>query len=190
MIDSTDITKFDRNEIELQEYFLFCVVIAGKTSTIQAKKLEEFLEPAWFKKMTPFEYIDYLVEKNLLREMVCDAKLGQYNRLTNIFKQCTMLNLETVTLDELESIPGIGPKTSRCFMLHSRRRQKIAVLDTHILSWLRDNTDDVTIPTSTPQSPSRYKMIEGLFLSEAKKRRISPAKFDLRIWNKRARLTA
>ena len=190
MIDSTDITKFDRNEIELQEYFLFCVCIAGKTSTIQAKKLEQFLEPAWFKKLTPFEYIDYLIEENLLREMVCNARLGQYNRLTEIFKRCTKLDLETATLEEMESIPGIGPKTSRCFVLHSRPRQKIAVLDTHILGWLRDNTTGITIPTSTPQSTSRYGMIEQLFLKEAKKRRMSPERFDLKIWNQRARLTA
>lgn len=190
MIDPTNITNFDRTDIDLQEYFLFCVCVAGKTSFIQAQKLETFLQPGWFKIMTPFEYIDYLIEKDQLIPMIYQSKLGQYKRLTKIFKICTSIDLETVTLEELEKIPGIGPKTSRFFLLHTRPNQRFAVLDTHVLSWLGKNTKDNTIPSSTPQSTSRYKRIEELFLKEADYRNLTPENFDLQIWREQSRKEA
>lgn len=190
MIDPSDITDFDRTESQLQEFFLFTVVVAGKTAYVQAKKLEQFLESAWLKRMTPFEYIDHLIKKDHLREMVCEVKLGQYNRLTTVFKNSTKLDLTTATTDELEKIPGIGPKTSRFFLLHSRPKQKFAVLDTHVLTWLRENVADIVVPKTTPQSPSRYKALETIFLREAEKRNITPEDFDLQIWNEKGRKVA
>lgn len=44
MIDPNNITKFYRTEAELEEFLLFCIIVAGKNSKIQAKKLAEFLE--------------------------------------------------------------------------------------------------------------------------------------------------
>lgn len=190
MIDPADVTNFDRTESELQEFFLFTVVVAGKTAYVQAKKLEQFLEPAQLKNMTPFEYIDYLIKRGHLREMVCEVKLGQYNRLTAVFENSTKLDLTTVTTDELEKIPGIGPKTSRFFLLHSQPNQKFAVLDTHVLAWMSENVDGLVVPKATPQSPSRYKALEEIFLVEAKKRNITPEDFDLQIWNERGRKVA
>lgn len=188
MIDPTNITNFNRTQEELEKFFLFCVSVAGKTAYIQANKLEQFLKPATIKNITPFEYLSYLNENNILEPMIREAKLGQYKRLTRIFKQCISLNLEKVSIDELEKIPGIGPKTSRFFILHSRPNQELAVLDTHILSWLNQNINDKTIPKSTPQSYSRYKTLEKLFLNEAKKRNIKPEIFDLQIWNNNSRV--
>ena len=171
MIDPTNITNFNRNEIELQEFFLFCAVVAGKTAVVQAKKLDDFLAPGRVRSMTPFEYISHLSEKGDLVHMLCDVRLGQYNRLSEIFELCTDLDLPNVTIDELEAIPGIGPKTSRFFMLHSRPNQRIAVLDTHILAWLGEQYPQITVPKATPQSTSRYKELEDLYLMEAAKRK-------------------
>jgi thermostable 8-oxoguanine DNA glycosylase len=181
MINVTNITDFDRTESELQEYFLFCTCVAGKTAYIQSQKLESFLQPAWFRTLTPFEYIRELVANDKLRLMIMQAKLGQYTRLSEIFKQSVTLDLETATVEDLEKIPGIGPKTSRFFMIHSRPNQRYAVLDTHILSWLQDNVEDVTVPRTTPQSIVRYRKLENLFLIECDKRGISPETFDLEI---------
>jgi thermostable 8-oxoguanine DNA glycosylase len=187
MIESSEVTNFNRSEIELQEYLLFCTCAAGKTSVIQAKKLEEFLYPSTLIGKTPFEYIDHLESKGKLMPTLQYVKLGQYSRLYDLFKCVTAVDVETVSIEELEKIPGIGPKTSRFFVLHSRPNQQVAVLDTHILSWLRENTNGVTIPRSTPQSTSRYKTIEKLFIAEANKRNINIETFDLQIWNERAR---
>jgi thermostable 8-oxoguanine DNA glycosylase len=190
MIDPTDITNFNRNEVELQEYILFCAVVAGKTAVVQAKKLDDFLKPGRIRSMTPFEYIRSLSDKEHLNHMICDAKLGQYKRLTKIFEQIVDIDLHTATMEELEAIPGIGPKTSRFFVLHSRPDQRIAVLDTHILAWLREQYPEMTIPRATPQSTSRYKELEDLYLAEAAKRKVNPETLDLQIWKERARIAA
>jgi hypothetical protein len=187
MIDPTDITNFDRTEAELQEFFLFTLVAAGKTAWVQAMKLEEFLRPAWVKGLTPFEYIEYLIGKGYLRAMICEAKLGQYDRLCNAFAHSRHLDLTHVTIKDLEMIPGIGPKTARFFILHTRPNQRIAVLDTHVLSWLREHYDNMSIPKTTPQSPSRYSLLENLFLELADKFNITPETLDLQIWKDRAR---
>jgi len=92
--------------------------------------------------------------------------------------------LRTCSIDELESIFGIGRKTSRCFVMHSRRNAQCAGLDTHILKFLRSKGHDV--PKSTPGSKKKYLEIENLFLKYAKKSNKTIAKFDLDIWKKYA----
>ena len=190
MITPSKITKFNRTESELQEYFLFCVCVAGKTAVVQAKKLDDFLTPAWNHNLTPFEYIQTLIDNDTLLYKIQQVKLGQYKRLYEIFKLSVNLDLSKISIDDLEKIPGVGPKTSRFFLMHTRRNQKIAVLDTHILKWLNEtvDVDNISIPNSTPQTPSRYKKLEKLFLDEANKRGISPSKLDLEIWNSYARV--
>jgi len=48
------------------------------------------------------------------------------------------LDLATCSVSDLEKIRGIGPKTARMFVLCARPNQKLAVLDTHILSFMRE----------------------------------------------------
>lgn len=187
MINPDQVTKFDRTHAELEEFFLFCVVVAGKGAYVQAVKLEQFLAPAKLKNMSPFEYIKYLVSKDMLMPMVREVRLGQYKRLTTCFEKAVDLNLAEVTVNDLELLPGVGPKTSRFFVLHSRPNQRLAVLDTHILSWMRENLNIQTVPKSTPQAPSRYRALEEAFLEEAARLNIRPEMLDLKIWRERSR---
>ena len=109
------------------------------------------------------------------------CKLGQYDRLEKAFKGIIQFKnrLKSVTIEELESVYGIGSKTSRFFILHSRPDQQIAVLDTHILKWMYSQGYDV--PKATPRK-ELYGKIEKDFLTEAWKREKTPAEFDLEIW--------
>jgi hypothetical protein len=38
-VDPYNITKYNRTEAELECFLLFCIVVAGKTAYIQARKL-------------------------------------------------------------------------------------------------------------------------------------------------------
>jgi len=188
MIDPTTITNYNRTEAELEEFLLFCIMVAGKNAKQTAKKLDSFLFGT-LGIISPLDWIQNLVnlEKNGISKnfplMYCmkQHKLGQYNRLEQAFKGILQFkgNLKNVSVEELESVSGIGSKTSRFFVLHSRPDQQIAVLDTHILKWMYSQGYDV--PKATPRK-DLYGKIEKDFLTEAWKREKTPAEFDLEIW--------
>jgi thermostable 8-oxoguanine DNA glycosylase len=116
-----------------------------------------------------------------LTEQLKRHKLGQYNRIEKAFRGILQFEgrLDTVTLEELESVDGIGPKTARFFLLHSRPNQKIAVLDTHILKFLSEK--GYNVPKATP-SKKKYGQIEKDFLTECEKAGKDVAEMDLEIW--------
>lgn len=188
MITPTSITNYNRTEAELEEFLLFSIMVAGKNSEQTAKKLDSFLF-ATMGLISPLDWINNLVKikDNKISStdplMVCmkNHKLGQYNRLFSAFTGILQFKgrLSSVTVQELESVKGIGPKTARFFVLHSRPNQEIAVLDTHILHWMRDN--GIQAPKTTP-SGEKYLKFEKMFIDIAKKNGISIADLDLRIW--------
>lgn len=191
MIDPTKVTKFDRTEAELEEFLLFCVCVAGKTAKTQARLLEGFLtnlrevskQLTGKSDQTPFQLIYNADSIGALRSEIEKSRLGQYNRLEKSFRKTHDFigKLKTITIDELETIPGIGPKTSRFFLLHSRKNQNIAVLDTHILHYMRDN--GLTSLSVTP-SKKEYALVEQTFLNHASSINKSIADLDLEIWTK------
>ena len=89
-------------------------------------------------------------------------------------------------VDELVRVKGIGPKTARFFVMHSRRDQKVATLDVHILKWLREQGVE-RVPSQTPQNEVAYKRLEEKFLKLAKGLGKDPAELDLEIWKKKAK---
>lgn len=184
MIDPTNITNYNRTESELEEFILFCVLVAGKNSKVQANKLEQFLAKSRLLKVSPFDWIKYLVNitDDALMDSMKQSKLGQYSRLEKTFKGLLKFKnkLSKVTVADLESIEGIGPKTARFFLLHTRPKQKFAVLDTHVLRWMRSLNIDA--PLSTPRK-GKYAELEKLFLIICEDLGFEPAKLDLLIWN-------
>lgn len=181
MINPKEITNFNRTKAELEEFLLFCIIVAGKTASIQAKKLDLFLIND--KNLSPFELVKSYIEQDILLEKIQTIKLGQYKRLIKAFAQVLKLDVFNCTIADLESITGIGPKTARFFILHSRPNQKVAVLDTYILKWLREEQGIHNTPKSTPDSKT-YLVLEQFFLIYCETYNVSPATLDLEIWNK------
>jgi thermostable 8-oxoguanine DNA glycosylase len=181
MINPRQITNFKRTEAELQEFLLFCVCVAGKSSEQQAVKLHNFLVTG--EAFTPFGLIRYIGATNLRIELET-VKMGQYTRICKAFMAIVNANLDltTCSLKDLEAIPGVGPKTARFFMLHSREGQEVAVLDTHILGWMRSR--GWKAPKATPSQPL-YGKLEVAFLMECVWGGQSPATLDLAIWKER-----
>lgn len=189
-VDPTNVTKFDRTEEELELFLMFCCVVAGKTAITQAKLLEKFLlslpVPVGIPD-GPFARIAASggPHSQKFLDLLEASKLGQYRKLRQCFieiKSFLQWSLSNCTVEELESIHGIGPKTARFFLLHSRKDQKLAVLDTHILKYLRDN-GVVDAPKGTPGG-ALYKRLEQQFIALAESSGKSIADFDLEIWRK------
>ncbi len=187
MIKPSEITKFNRTEAELEEFLLFSIMVAGKNSQQTAKKLDSFLFVT-MGFLSPLSWVEHLLklengmsQSKPLINCMQGHKLGQYDRLYKAFKGIVKFknNLSNVTVQELESVHGIGAKTARFFVLHSRPNQQLAVLDTHILRWMRDQGIDA--PKATP-SGKKYQQLEQLFLDIAQQKGISVAELDLHIW--------
>lgn len=185
MLDPTNITNYSLTDYELEEHILFWVCAAGKNGVTAATCLERLLgtmeEDYPPQERQPFRMLRRFYDK--LPAWLKYAGIGCYSSKAKSFQQLvdSGINLRTCTVDELEAIHGIGPKTARCFIIHSRPNQKLAGLDRHVLNFLRDKGYDV--PKSTPTG-KKYKQIEQWFLLEADKAGKSVSEFDLEIWNK------
>lgn len=181
MIDPQKITDYNRTDAELEELLLFAAAVTGKTAVIIAKQLHNFLSwgPA---DKSPFEKVQWMIKNGRLDFYLRNSSIGQYTRLNKAYKQIVKLNPRTCTVDELEEVHGIGPKTARFFLLHSRKNQRIAALDTHMMTFLREK--GYTTLDNTPTNPKVYKDLEKIFIEEADKAGKTVAEFDLSIWNK------
>lgn len=189
MINPSQITNFNRTTEELEEFLLFTVMVHGKKADVQAKKLNLFLE--YLSNIThvssPFRMVDIAMnwqeddaEESLLMTALKKFGLGQYARLCQAIGDMIQIpDLRSVTAEELEKCFAIGPKTARFFIVHSRPNQFHAILDTHVLRWLR--IQGVNTPKNTPQGKD-YKTLEDIFLKFVQLSGKSVAEFDLGIW--------
>lgn len=189
MITPEKITDYNRTEADLEEFLLFAILVAGKKASTTAKKLDSFLVGRITN--SPFQLLQAFVSQEEEGHKVLDGwikghKLGQYKRLNSAFRGVLQFRdrLKDVTVEELESVKGIGPKTSRFFILHSRPDQQVACLDTHILKWMGSKGHKV--PKTTP-SKKKYKQIESDFLHECHKAGKNVADMDLEIWKSYAK---
>ena len=196
MIDPYNITNYNRTNHELEEFLLFCIVVAGKTAYIQAQKLQDFLQSVNARLMmpedvSPFQSLKSAEQHGILFEEIKKAKLGQYKKIYSGFKYISEreYNLNRMTPKLLEEIPGVGMKTSRFFLLHSDTfyKNKIAILDTHILKFIKENIDD-RAPKSTPVIPMTYRYWESMFLNWCELNNKNVADFDLEVWKSYARV--
>lgn len=187
MVITERFTDFNRTLPELEELIMFSVAVAGKNAANISRALDVFfrgldandIEPA------PFAYADLLARKGKLRKELERARLGKYTLLTKSWAQLfhSGIDLKTCSIDELESIHGIGPKTARMFVLHSRPDIRVAVLDVHILKYMREELG-LIVPRSTPGG-RKYLEIEKQFLTHCDNMEIENiAEFDLALWER------
>ena len=147
--------------------------------------------------MRPFSILRKLYDEGLLMHFLQLHKLGQYTRIYNCIQEIThpatgITILSDVSVDALVSYSGIGPKTARFFVVHSRPNQKYAILDTHILNmisrYLSKESGRISspfrelVPKSTPQNETEYKFWELVYLGICSKQDKDPAEVDLATW--------
>ena len=184
MINPAEVTNYNRTQDELQEFILFCINVAGKKSSIEAPKLEVFIERAKdiTKETSPFNCIKKLIKLGRLNEIMHWAKLSPYAQRYNSYVAVSKIKyLQSVSLSRLLEVAGIGLKTARFFLSHSREDFDEPMLDTHILRYLRDQgyTD---APKSTPSNENTYLYFANIFKNIARQLGKSVTDLDLEIW--------
>lgn len=166
---------------------VFAICVAGKNANTTALALNPIFDWAERKGDMPIFYIERAISvhgNGFLR----DKGIGCYNNRAKTTIQLAakiaankdFLRIATVT--DLEQIHGIGPKTARFFVMHSRPNQRVAALDTHILKELKAH--GVIVPKSTPSAGPRYRHLERKFIQLADDSGMSVADYDLEVWKK------
>ena len=181
LIDPKNITHYNRTDDELQTFWIFCILVAGKNSDTTSRLVTKLL--ATRGDQTPFEFIRSfgVIE---FRKYLVSNRVGQYDRITRALYTSTRLNLRTCTRDDLMKIHGVGPKTARFFLLHTREFCDEVVLDVHILKWMREKCGISDAPKNTPQKAENYAKYAGLckYLMEIHYPSLTLAQADLIIW--------
>lgn len=206
-VDPFNITKYERTEAELEEFLLFCVAVCGHQASSTSKALDKFLSYK-LEHDSPFNHVRRILDRPMepfngegpaeygirifnnwrkIKRALGEAGIGCKTKVGRSFWELVYsgLNLRTCTVEDLEKIYGIGMKTSRFFIMHSRKDiNNVAVLDVHVLRWLAGL--GYKVPRSTPASKSQYLKLEKIFLTHAHQSGKSVAEFDLEIWKKGA----
>lgn len=197
MIDPDNITDYNRGPGALRELLLFCIFVAGHNAHTTAKNLDRFVQrhlKGWVRPSAcrgrgrfGAALADYVAKHSneQIAQHLKACGIGCYTRHAGSIRQVatTTLDLKTASVEELEKLSGVGPKTSRFFVLHSRADvNDIAVLDVHVLRFMGERGFDV--PKVTP-SGRRYRELEKAFVQIAKAEGKSVAGFDLEIWRER-----
>ena len=168
MIDATKITNYNLSYDELQEYILFWILAAGKKGTRAAAIIND-----WVFNVKKTEYIfDTLKTYSMDKLVNLCIRYGtgcHTHKARSIYEIVhSNINLATCSPDELETIYGIGMKTARCFIIHSRENAPYAGLDTHLLKFLSKLELDIPVPKSTP-TRKIYLQLEQIVLTLADK---------------------
>lgn len=180
--DPWNFTRYDRTDPELEEMLLFSILVAGKRADQTGRKLAVFMECTPPRDGTAFEKVRELIDRKRLLPVLRAVRTGKYRLFNRAFRSVVRLDPRTCTLEDLEAVPGIGPKTARMFLLHSRPGQRLAALDTHILRYLREL--GYAAPKTTPPAGPVYRRLEAAFLQQADLANVTPADLDLTIWKR------
>ncbi len=186
MVDPINFTNYNRTDNELEEAIIFGLLVAGKTALTTSRMLDALLKDFNHIGDSPFEILRHFELDRIpkLSVVLKDYGFGCYNMKAKGLYELVRadLNLRTCTIDDLEKIRGIGMKTSRLFVLHTREDAQCIPLDVHILHYLRDLGYEV--PKVTPSSKKKYLIIERLCIQLARKEGKTCADWDLDTWNK------
>lgn len=179
LVEPNAVTNFARTDRELELFWLFSIFVMGNNSDQAANTLERLAG------VLPHSgrVLLYLAAQPDLTHILLTQRTGKYVRFTEIIRASAALDLRTVDCEELERIKGVGRKTSRFFLLHSRKNMVAAALDRHLLLWLRTRGYN-TAPRATPYGKKIYQHWEIIAISEMKHAfpTLSLAEADLEIW--------
>ncbi len=185
IITDENLVNFARSIEELQLFWLYCGFSVMRSRDRAQNALAQLLDSGVGN--LPFDRLASLVQQGTLRAELEATRIGGWERLENFIRQTVALklDLQAGSLEDFEAVHGIGLAKARFFLLCTRDDVRVAVLDRHILQFLRDR-GYADVPDVTPKNRATYARLEAYFLQEAEKAGVHPAPFNLEQWRERA----
>jgi len=183
MITPTKITNYHRTYRQLQEFFVFCICVAGKNADQTARKVNAlFKEKEFWKCMDNYPLEENGLWEFTMHDLLVRHRIGQYHRVARILRASVGIALDFVTVDELLAVPGIGPKTACFYLLHSRPNQELVVIDTHLLKFYNREMGESKSkpPTKWLDYSNLGREIANIIKNKFPKMTLAEA--DLKIW--------
>lgn len=223
------VTNYQRSPEEHQEFLTFTAATAGKDARMTARQLGRAWSSLRYqevarrtraarradpstpprahferavadvKKLSPYEVLG--TAQNL-QGTLHRAGVTPHTQRAASFRHLAahVPHPEQAGLTDLMQTPGISQKSARFYLLHSRPGEKHAVLDRHILHWMRGH--GVETPTNTPNDPRKYEALQQHYFRLADEHTrpgatcahcahagtASPADLDFKIWHERSRV--
>jgi thermostable 8-oxoguanine DNA glycosylase len=175
------------SEWERQARLIYSIIVAGKSANFADAATRKLLGNS---DVLPFNQVkSWITEESQggrkLADKLREARVGNYTKIEGALRGIIEavsrgFDLTVCTPQELETIHGIGPKTSRFFIMWTRPEEEFAALDVHVLRWLREQGYDA--PKATPSSKKKYSELERAFVAEAHKRGMTARELDEQIW--------
>lgn len=191
MVDPTNIPETMTDD-QIEWFILFGICVAGKSADQTTKKLNTMLTDIreimrsrgifLNNFYSPFYLIRQMAVERRLSNILSKYKMGQYQRIEKAMTfAAANLDVTKLTLEDLEAIPGIGPKTARMVMLYSDPTFQGVPLDTHILKFLQRRGYN-GVPKSTPSAGVKYLQFERYFQREAAVNDMTVRELDTLVW--------
>lgn len=171
------------NRQQLEWFCLFAVAVAGKGAKQTEAKLNDYMDNFGRFGVNPFDAVRADIYDGVLGYWIRAHRFGQYTRIEKAWTELVKLDVtKDLTVEKLEAIPGIGPKTARFIVLYTQPDSNVVPLDTHILKYLAKRFPGVAVPKSTPSKGAKYAALEQLFQQEAKRRKMTVKELDTEVW--------
>jgi hypothetical protein len=182
LVEPTRLTNYHRTDGELEALVIYAVMAWGREASRAQRAVSVLLDhcpPA----VSPFKQIRLASAAGMLRAALEATRIGDYAKRQRALERAIAHDPRTVSVEVLSACVGL--KSARLVALHSRRDASCAVLDRHVLAYLRDL--GYAVPErDTPRNSHRYQAIEALVLAECARQGRHPAELDLTTWLERS----
>lgn len=182
-----DPPRFDRLQPELEAYLLYVMTMANWEAKKAYDSLNRFLSEST---ESPFAYIKMLNAQEKLLHKMQEARIFRANQKQRYFQAASEFtqDLRTASIEQLETIKGVGAKSSRYFVNFTRVDADEVHPDTHIIKGLIAHGVDVPKDKNgKPRIPSdakakNFKLIVLAFRNIAQEYGLKNREMDYEWW--------
>jgi hypothetical protein len=170
LIDETNLTNYNRSTAELEEFLVFCIICGAEPDAGRAALLTaNLMSSGTGGEHAPFAHLRQIINVDSLLKRVEQAKVpkARAKAVTASLQEAVAreIDLRSVSLPALLTIPGVTPPVARSFLIHTRNGVRHVVLNHEMLTYMRSSGVVNDVPKELPTAEREYARLEWDFLT-------------------------